>query len=136
MIATSFLFSLLFADGSERAVSAGSIAAAFAGASQFPSLVIAMGTTSYFVRSIASITARAERSETSCSPERPPKITPTRIFFGIDISPCTPCLRGQFLASNKIHHGDTENTEKNRLTESFYLMPTRSTQRPVAPSDC
>src|SRR5207244_1138435 len=97
-----FLFSLLFADGSERVVSAGSISAAFAGASQFPSLVIAMGTTSYFVRSIASITALAERSETSCSPERPPKITPTRSFLVISRS---PRLRGQFLASNKFHHG-------------------------------
>src|SRR5919202_1066516 len=26
------------------------------------------------------MTARAERSETSCSPDRPPKITPTRIL--------------------------------------------------------
>src|SRR5205807_95041 len=26
-------------------------------------------------------TDSADRSETSCSPERPPKITPTRIFF-------------------------------------------------------
>src|SRR6266704_4307191 len=135
MIATSFLFSFLLADGSERAVSAGSNSAAFAGASQFPSLVIAMGTTSYFLRSIASITARAERSETSCSPERPPKITPTRILFDIDISQCTPCLRGKFLASNKFTT-ETRRHGEEQTTKWFCLRPTRSTQRPVVPFDC
>ena len=43
-----------------------------AGDSQRPSRVMASGTTSYFSRSIASMTERAERIETSCSPERPP----------------------------------------------------------------
>src|SRR5262249_8881379 len=57
--------------------------AAAPGASQFPSLVIAIGITSYFDLFIAAITAAAERIETSCSPERPPKTTPMRSFFGI-----------------------------------------------------
>src|SRR5262249_8964394 len=43
-----------------------------------PSLVMAIGTISYFEMSIALITDSADRSETSCSPERPPNITPTR----------------------------------------------------------
>jgi hypothetical protein len=42
---------------------------------------MAIGTTSYFWRSIASITEAAERIDTSCSPDRPPKITPMRSFF-------------------------------------------------------
>src|SRR5690349_12935721 len=61
---------------------AGSSCAEFAGGSHFPSFVIAIGTTSNFFRSMLSMIARAERMETSCSPERPPKITPTRSFFG------------------------------------------------------
>src|SRR5204862_6353550 len=65
----------------------GNNSAAAAGASQFPSLVIAMGMTSYFDLSIASMTELAERIETSCSPERPPKITPMRSFFGMLLSP-------------------------------------------------
>src|SRR6266516_4656291 len=40
-----------------------------------------IGTTSYFERSMDLRIDSADRSETSCSPERPPKITPTRIFF-------------------------------------------------------
>src|SRR5262249_2853944 len=51
--------------------------------SQRPSLVIPMGTTSYLLRSIAFRTDAAESSETSCSPLRPPKRTPTRIFWAI-----------------------------------------------------
>ena len=46
-----------------------------------------MGTTSYLDLSIASITERAERTDTSCSPDRPPKIMPTRSFFFISLSP-------------------------------------------------
>ena len=44
---------------------------------------MAMGTIVYLSESAASMTARAERKETSCSPERPPKITPIRSFFVI-----------------------------------------------------
>src|SRR5262249_21606043 len=50
-------------------------------ASHLPCLVIAIGTTSYLLRSSALIMDSAERSETSCSPERPPKMTPTFSFF-------------------------------------------------------
>jgi hypothetical protein len=55
--------------------------AASGGDSHFPSRVIAIGRTSYFFRSIASITEAAERIETSCSLDLPPKITPTRSLF-------------------------------------------------------
>src|SRR5215469_15329289 len=50
---------------------------------QRPSLVMPMGTTSYLLRSIALSTDAADNNETSCSPLRPPKRTPTRIFFAI-----------------------------------------------------
>lgn len=56
-------------------------AEAAAGASHFPSLVMAMGMTSNFFRSMASMTAVAERMDISCSPDRPPKMRPTRSFF-------------------------------------------------------
>ena len=46
--------------------------------SQWPSLVIPIGTTSYRVVSIAGEVDAADASDTSCSPERPPKTTPTR----------------------------------------------------------
>src|SRR5438477_9209259 len=46
-----------------------------------------IGTTSYFDRSIDVRIDSADRSDTSCSPERPPKITPTRSFF---IAPALP----------------------------------------------
>ena len=48
--------------------------------SQRPSFVMPMGTTSYLVLSIAFTTDAAESRETSCSPLRPPKRMPTRIF--------------------------------------------------------
>src|SRR5260370_7842348 len=48
--------------------------------SQEPSLVIPIGTTSYFSLSRFAITDVADASDTSCSPERPPKTSPTRIF--------------------------------------------------------
>src|SRR5689334_7745381 len=37
--------------------------------------------TSYLFLSICSITVRADRIAISCSPDRPPKITPTRSFI-------------------------------------------------------
>src|ERR1700737_1754801 len=40
-----------------------------------------MGTTSYLRLSMALRMEAAERSETSCSPERPPKRMPMRSFF-------------------------------------------------------
>src|SRR5580704_2936325 len=49
--------------------------------SQWPSLVMPMGTTSYLSGSRPRITEAAEARETSCSPERPPKRTPMRNRF-------------------------------------------------------
>src|SRR5258705_12268041 len=46
--------------------------------SHWPCLVMPMGITSYFVRSMALRMEAAERRETSCSPERPPKRMRTR----------------------------------------------------------
>src|SRR5580704_893833 len=48
---------------------------------QRPSFEIPIGTGSYFSGSSARITEAAEASETSCSPERPPKSTPMRNRF-------------------------------------------------------
>src|SRR6266700_4293170 len=50
---------------------------AWVAVSQWPSLVMPMGTTSYLSLSIALSTDAAESSEISCSPLRPPKRTPT-----------------------------------------------------------
>src|ERR1700679_35853 len=47
----------------------------------WPCLVMPMGTTSYLVLSMAVRMEAAERRETSCSPERPPKRMPTRNFL-------------------------------------------------------
>src|SRR6266498_3378014 len=74
-------------DGNEARVSAGRSLAACAGPSHFPSRVMATGTMSYLSGSSASMTERAERIDTSCSPERPPKITPMRSFLGIRLQP-------------------------------------------------
>jgi hypothetical protein len=52
-----------------------------AGLSHLPSGDIAIGTTEYLSRSICSKTLLAERIEISCSPERPPNITPMRVFM-------------------------------------------------------
>ena len=49
--------------------------------SHWPCLLMPMGTTSYFLRSIALRMESAESRETSCSPERPPKRMPTRSLF-------------------------------------------------------
>src|SRR6202030_854566 len=46
-----------------------------------PSRPIPIGTISYRFGSIADITVSAERSEISCSPDRPPKSTPPLILF-------------------------------------------------------
>src|SRR5271163_1969617 len=46
-----------------------------------PSFEIPIGTASYFSGSSARITEAAEASDTSCSPERPPKSTPMRKRF-------------------------------------------------------
>src|SRR5438045_5314601 len=56
---------------------------ASAAASQCPSLVMPIGTTSNFLRSIAFKTEAAESSETSCSPLLPPNKIPTRSFLAI-----------------------------------------------------
>src|SRR5881409_2172156 len=49
-----------------------------------------IGTTSYLFRSRALRTDSADLNDTSCSPDRPPKITPTRIFFIGEILPERP----------------------------------------------
>src|SRR5579864_6731423 len=59
----------------------GSIFCAPAPTSQWPSLVMPMGTASYLSGSRPRITEAAEARETSCSPDRPPKRTPTRNRF-------------------------------------------------------
>src|SRR5881296_2538238 len=64
---------------------------------QRPSRPIPMGTTIWPRCSSAAITEAADASETSCSPERPPKITPTRsgamprILAGGDRRPLAAC---------------------------------------------
>src|ERR1700733_3524239 len=56
--------------------------------SHWPCLVIPMGITSYFVWSMALRMEAAERRETSCSPERPPKRMPMRSFLGAGFVVC------------------------------------------------
>ena len=76
----------------ERSTS-GSIFCADPPASQRPALVIPIGTASYRSGSSARITEAAEASDTSCSPERPPKITPTRSRFFSDVMSCARLVR-------------------------------------------
>src|SRR5262249_12029909 len=52
--------------------------------SHLPSWLIVIGTASYLLRSIAFRMDSAERSDTSCSPDLPPRITPTLIFFIVE----------------------------------------------------
>ena len=59
----------------------GSIFCAALPTSQWPSLLMPIGTASYLSGSRPRITEAAEARETSCSPERPPKRMPTRIRF-------------------------------------------------------
>src|SRR5262245_57408305 len=66
-----------------RAASAASARNGRPPTSRRPSLPRPMGTSSNRLRSIAAITEAAPASETSCSPERPPKTTPTRSFRGL-----------------------------------------------------
>src|SRR5215469_3442133 len=60
---------------------AGSKANALRDASHRPSCVMPIGTTSYLLRSMALRIDSADLKDTSCSPDRPPKMTPTRILF-------------------------------------------------------
>src|SRR3954462_12818120 len=55
--------------------------------SQRPSWVMPMGTTSYFCGSKDCRTDSADRSDTSCSPERPPNRTAIRILAGVFMFP-------------------------------------------------
>src|ERR1700736_1675633 len=79
-----------------------------------PSLPIPMGTGSYFSGSSARITDAAEASDTSCSPDRPPKITPMRsLFFPLIETPLrTISIRGlpsqDFLSQPGKHEFHTE----------------------------
>src|SRR6266576_1890973 len=59
----------------------GSIFCAALPTSQWPSLVMPMGTASYLSGSRPRMTEAAEARETSCSPERPPKRIPMRSRF-------------------------------------------------------
>jgi hypothetical protein len=71
--------------------------------SQRPSFVMPMGTTSYFVLSIAFRTDAADSNDTSCSPLRPPKRMPTRSFaitFQSGARPCFPSIAAWFRASS------------------------------------
>jgi hypothetical protein len=52
---------------------------------QRPVFEMPIGATSNFLRSIALRIEAAERSETSCSPLRPPKRMPTRSFFAMPL---------------------------------------------------
>src|SRR5271154_1840428 len=54
----------------------------------WPCLVMPMGTTSYLVWSMDLRMEAAERRETSCSPERPPKRIPIRSLLGEDFFVC------------------------------------------------
>src|SRR5262249_33579193 len=79
-MATS-LFVCAASEESKRCVDGGNKLVACAGGSHLPCLGIATGSISYFFLSIASMIAAAERMETSCSPDLPPKIIPTRRFL-------------------------------------------------------
>ena len=70
-----------------------SMCCASSASSQWPVLAMPMGTTSYFFLSMAARTEAAERSETSCSPERPPKMIPTRSFRAIGVVSLSPVAR-------------------------------------------
>src|SRR6516162_10742430 len=61
----------------------GNNAMAVRGLSHLPWCVMPIGTTSYLLESSERKTDSAERSETSCSPERPPNTTPTRILLNV-----------------------------------------------------
>src|SRR5262245_59607087 len=63
-----------------RAASAASARSGSPPMSQRPSLAMPIGTRSNRFRSMAAITEAAPARDTSCSPERPPKTTPTRSF--------------------------------------------------------
>src|SRR5271170_6694783 len=58
----------------------------------WPCLVMPMGITSYFVWSMDLRMEAAERRETSCSPERPPKRMPMRSFWGVGLVVCFFCF--------------------------------------------
>src|SRR5262245_48519803 len=83
-------FSIFNSDGlpgkSLGSASASKAGMAVSPAIQRPCLVMPIGRTSYLSRSSAAITARAEVSETSCSPDWPPNRTPTRILLAIRIA--------------------------------------------------
>jgi hypothetical protein len=57
-------------------------------ASQCPSLVMPIGTTSNFFRSIAFKIEAAESRETSCSPLRPPNKIPPAVFLPLPSDHC------------------------------------------------
>src|SRR4029077_7561197 len=92
----------------------GSIFTALVPTSHRPSFVIPIGTASYFSGSSARITGAAEPSETSCSPDRPPKITPMRsLLFPLIETPLRKisirALRSQdFLSQPGKHQFHTE----------------------------
>jgi len=86
------IFNSALAGSSFGSASAASAGSALSPAIQRPCLVMPIGTISYFVRSSASITALADTSETSCSPDWPPNRTPMRILSAIGNAPRSDIL--------------------------------------------
>jgi hypothetical protein len=72
--------------GSAMRASAASARSGSPPTTQRPSRVMPMGTTRWPPRSRAAMTEAAEARDTSCSPERPPKMTPTRRPEGMERS--------------------------------------------------
>src|ERR1035438_9682388 len=93
-------------------------------ASQRPSLVMPIGTTSNFSRSMDLRTEAADSSETSCSPLRPPKRMPTRSFFAIVF----------FRRRSEYENYNSPSVEP--FTESSSQMPSKQAPQPGQPSDC
>src|SRR5205085_6924076 len=94
---------------------------------QRPSRPIPMGTTTWPRCSSAEITEAADARETSCSPERPPKITPTRsgamprILAGEDRQPLAACAGpGGDLLDESVCH---ESVVFLRDAEQLHLVP-------------
>src|SRR5678816_3399902 len=79
-----------------------------------PSWVIPIGTTSYFCGSRACRTDSADRSDTSCSPERPPNRTAIRILAGVFMFPhnLRSCFDGSIdggsIQFKMRHHSNTD----------------------------
>src|SRR5437016_3168560 len=89
---------------------------AWTSVTHFPDLVMPMGTTSNFFLSMALSTEAADRSETSCSPLRPPKSTPIFNFFIFSIS----CFHFKV---KPIYHGDAEARRDRKICWKRQPLP-------------